>query len=144
MPEIMTTKEIARYLKLHEITVCKHAAEGKIPFWENTVPTDKHWVFPGRPDLEEKANTRDANFDAEKKEEKIEMASDLVNQTYDNVTIKNVTKEDVGTFKDNAVDVTAEIAADTPVETPENVESTETKGEAEAEPQYEDYDDLPF
>ena len=31
MPEIMTTKELARYLKLHEITVCKHAAEGIIP-----------------------------------------------------------------------------------------------------------------
>jgi excisionase family DNA binding protein len=31
MPEIMTTKELAEYLKLHEITVCKHAAEGIIP-----------------------------------------------------------------------------------------------------------------
>ncbi len=31
MPEIMTTKEIAKYLKLHEITICKYAAEGKIP-----------------------------------------------------------------------------------------------------------------
>ena len=31
MPEIMTTKEVAKYLKLHEITICKYAAEGKIP-----------------------------------------------------------------------------------------------------------------
>lgn len=31
VPEIMTTKELAEYLKLHEITVCKHAAEGIIP-----------------------------------------------------------------------------------------------------------------
>lgn len=31
MPEIMTTKEIAEYLKLHEITICKHAGEGRIP-----------------------------------------------------------------------------------------------------------------
>ena len=31
MSEIMTTKEIARYLKLHEITICKHAANGNIP-----------------------------------------------------------------------------------------------------------------
>ena len=31
MPEIMTTKEIAEYLKLHEISICKYAAEGKIP-----------------------------------------------------------------------------------------------------------------
>ena len=31
MPEIMTTKEIAKYLKLHEITVLKHVSEGNIP-----------------------------------------------------------------------------------------------------------------
>ena len=31
MPQIMTTKELARYLKLHEITICKYAAEGRIP-----------------------------------------------------------------------------------------------------------------
>jgi len=31
MPEIMTTKEVAAYLKLHEITICKYAAEGLIP-----------------------------------------------------------------------------------------------------------------
>ena len=31
MPEIMTTKEMAAYLKLHEITICKYAAEGVIP-----------------------------------------------------------------------------------------------------------------
>lgn len=28
---MMTTKEIAEYLKLHEITICKYVAEGKIP-----------------------------------------------------------------------------------------------------------------
>ena len=27
----MTTKELAKYLKLHEITICKYAAEGRIP-----------------------------------------------------------------------------------------------------------------
>jgi len=31
MPEIITTKELAKYLRLHEITICKYAAEGKIP-----------------------------------------------------------------------------------------------------------------
>ena len=31
MPEIMTTKEVAEYLKLHEVTVCKYADEGAIP-----------------------------------------------------------------------------------------------------------------
>ena len=31
MPQMMTTKEVAEYLKLHEITICKYAADGKIP-----------------------------------------------------------------------------------------------------------------
>jgi excisionase family DNA binding protein len=31
MGEILTTKELAKYLKLHEITINKHAANGKIP-----------------------------------------------------------------------------------------------------------------
>ena len=31
MTELMTTREIAKYLKFHEITICKYAAEGKIP-----------------------------------------------------------------------------------------------------------------
>jgi len=27
----MTTKELAKYLKLHEITICKYAVQGRIP-----------------------------------------------------------------------------------------------------------------
>jgi len=29
--EIMTTKELAAYLRLHEITICKYASKGRIP-----------------------------------------------------------------------------------------------------------------
>ena len=31
MAQIMTTKEMAKYLKLHAITICKLSKEGKIP-----------------------------------------------------------------------------------------------------------------
>ncbi len=31
MAEILTTKEMADYLRLHEITICKYASEGVIP-----------------------------------------------------------------------------------------------------------------
>jgi excisionase family DNA binding protein len=31
MPRIMTTKELAKYLKLHEITIYKYAIQGRIP-----------------------------------------------------------------------------------------------------------------
>ena len=41
MAQIMTTKEIAKYLKLHEITICKLSKEGKIP----SVRIGKVWRF---------------------------------------------------------------------------------------------------
>ena len=31
MNEIMTTREVAAYLRLHEVTICKHAKNGTIP-----------------------------------------------------------------------------------------------------------------
>ena len=46
MPEIMTTKELADYLRLHVITICKYAAQGVIPatrigrVWR----FDKEWI----------------------------------------------------------------------------------------------------
>lgn len=54
MPEIMTTRETAKYLKLHEITVCKHASEGKIPslrigrLWRFDKEAIDKWIAKGR------------------------------------------------------------------------------------------------
>lgn len=31
MAQIMTTKEMGKYLKLHQVTICKLCKEGKIP-----------------------------------------------------------------------------------------------------------------
>lgn len=31
MANMMTTRDVAKYLKLHPITICKFAGEGKIP-----------------------------------------------------------------------------------------------------------------
>jgi excisionase family DNA binding protein len=39
--EIMTTKEMAEYLKLHQITICKLSKEGKIP----SVRIGRVWRF---------------------------------------------------------------------------------------------------
>ena len=53
MPEIMTTREVATYLRLHEITVCKYAAEGKIPaarigrLWRFDKETIDKWISGG-------------------------------------------------------------------------------------------------
>jgi excisionase family DNA binding protein len=41
VPKIMTTKEVAQYLKLHEITISKRAADGIIP----AIRIGKVWRF---------------------------------------------------------------------------------------------------
>jgi hypothetical protein len=125
-------------------------AMGQSPYWDDTDQNNKKWVFPGRPDLEEKANTRNQNLDAEKKEPMIEMASDVVNKPMDDVTISNVTKEDVGEFQDNSVDLTEEVKKAAVSEEPTEVEEPQKEAETadvsneDASENYEDYDDLPF
>ena len=41
MAQIMTTKELAKYLKLHQITICKLSKAGKIP----SVRIGRVWRF---------------------------------------------------------------------------------------------------
>jgi len=54
----MTTKEISRYLKLHEITICKYAAAGIIPairvgrMWRFDKDVIDYWISAGQNDLE--------------------------------------------------------------------------------------------
>ncbi len=53
MAEVMTTKEIAKYLKLHEITICKLSKEGKIPslrigrVWRFDKQAIDQWIAKG-------------------------------------------------------------------------------------------------
>jgi excisionase family DNA binding protein len=55
MPHIMTTKELAKYLRLHEITICKNAAEGKLPairigrVWRFDKDAIDKWIGEGTP-----------------------------------------------------------------------------------------------
>ena len=54
MAKIMTAKEVARYLKLNEITVYKYAAKGKIPaarvgnVWRFNKEDIDRWLAKGR------------------------------------------------------------------------------------------------
>ncbi len=49
MAHMMTTQEFSRYLKLHEITICKYAAEGRFPLFESAVYGDsiRMWLMIG-------------------------------------------------------------------------------------------------
>jgi excisionase family DNA binding protein len=53
LAHIMTTKEMAHYLKLHEITICKLSKEGKIPavrigrVWRFDKEVIDEWIAKG-------------------------------------------------------------------------------------------------
>ena len=53
MAQIMTTKEVAKYLKLHAITICKLSKEGKIPaiqigrVWRFDKDVIDEWIAKG-------------------------------------------------------------------------------------------------
>ena len=74
MAEIMTTQEMAKYLKLHEITICKLAAEGKIPavrigrVWRFDKNAVDEWITKGqRTDQPVKRSKAKATSKTEKK-----------------------------------------------------------------------------
>ena len=54
MAQIMTTKEMSSYLKLHEITICKYAASGAIPatrigrVWRFDKDVIDDWIAEGQ------------------------------------------------------------------------------------------------
>jgi hypothetical protein len=108
-------------------------ANGTNPYWDDTDSNNKHWVFPGRPDLEEAANTRNRNLDPDEDED-FEQASDL-DEEYPRVTISNITESKVGTYQDDASDLGAEILASSNTTN----DTTDEVGEDS-----ENYDDLPF
>jgi excisionase family DNA binding protein len=53
LAQIMTTREIAKYLKLHQITICKLSKEGKIPsvrigsVWRFDKEVIDEWIAKG-------------------------------------------------------------------------------------------------
>jgi excisionase family DNA binding protein len=53
LAHIMTTKEMAKYLKLHAITICKLSREGKIPaiqigsVWRFDKEVIDEWIAKG-------------------------------------------------------------------------------------------------
>lgn len=76
---------------------------GKNPYWDDSNPQNKRWVFPDRPDLEKLANTRDRTFGKDSGEN-FEQASDLDDYGTP-VTISNISKSQIGNYNDDAVEM---------------------------------------
>lgn len=116
------------------------------PYWDDTDPQNKRWVFPGNPELEEATNTRNRDLGVNNTEQDIEKASDLDNNG-SKITISNITESKVGEFKDDAVDVGQSVSSSN--ETPQNNEPVSNSVESNNS-NNEDFDgdddfgDLPF
>lgn len=67
LADIMTTKELADYLKLHAITICKYAANGQIPamrigrVWRFDKEAIDAWIIRAQ---EESQHTKSAGKEA--------------------------------------------------------------------------------
>lgn len=63
MPNMMTTRELAEYLRLHEITVCKYVAAGRIPavrigkVWRFDQERIHAWIAKGTKEKSEKSTS---------------------------------------------------------------------------------------
>ena len=75
MSEIVTTKELAKYLRLHEMTICKYAAEGKIPavriggVWRFDKEAIDKWISEGhkKPQKVKKSKAKAASKSGQRK-----------------------------------------------------------------------------
>jgi glutaredoxin len=118
--------------------------KGENPYWDDSNPSNKHWVFPNNPELEKLANTRTVNLDED--DENYEQASDLDEYSYSApaaVNINNVQPSNVGTYTDNAMNVGANINA-SPSVAPPVAPSVAPPEPTVPNTQASEYDDLPF
>lgn len=78
------------------------AMNEQAPYWDDSNPQDKHWVFPGRPDLEKLAKERQSeNANNNAAPQQVQDINNLNNK------IGNLSPQDVGTYQGGHVDVTA-------------------------------------
>jgi hypothetical protein len=120
------------------------AANNQNPYWDDTDPQNKRWVFPGHPELEEQANNRmRENRSDNAMENDIPQASDL---SYSDNNAKSTS-----TFTETpGTDVASEVKTETQSTTVDNSKNNEPMVETQptSSTEYEmpddDYDDLPF
>ena len=120
--------------------------EGKNPYWDDSDPQNKHWVFPGRPDLEEAANTRGRTFGKDEDDDNFEQASDL-DDSGTPITISNMTPDKVGKFEDDAVEVGNNSTFANDDDDNDNDADDNNDGDEDDSPDSsndDEFDDLPF
>jgi glutaredoxin len=140
----ITWRDVFKPSKMRVLTPIEYyerIALGTNPFWDDTDQDNKRWVFPNPDDaeLQRQANTRDENLDADTPSDNFEVASDIVDSSY-NSDINTITKEDVGTYTETEVEVETSKPVEPVVKSePENTSDVEYDGDED-----DDYDNLPF
>lgn len=81
--------------------------KGDDPYWDDSDPNNKHWVFPNNPELQEKANQRDRDLDSNDRNENIPMASDLSDDGTD-ITKTSVYDVHIGSDVEESTDTEEE------------------------------------
>lgn len=106
------------------------------PYFDESDPQNKRWVFPNHPELEAEANRRDENLEADDEDRGYDEESDYASAAANVVSnsgkadITNISDGDVKPFNHGSVNI-----ASTPTASPA------TSG---APAKQEEYDDLPF
>lgn len=104
------------------------------PYFEDSDPNNKKWVFPNHPELEAEANRKDDNLEAEDEQYGYEDENEYASAATTVVTNNNSEKKDITTITDNDVNKfnhgSVNIGTSQPM-------STTTAGK-------EEYGDLPF
>jgi len=131
--DTITTDEVykaAAAPHINEYQFMEMLVNGGNPYWDDSNSQNKHWVYPNRPDLEEKANTRNQNLDANSQNQ------NTINHTAadSNVNITNITESQTGTNVENAVDLGKAVVD----------ENVKINSDYDYSSSSEDYDDLPF
>lgn len=146
LADTTTWKDVFKPKKAPNITSIQFmelVMQGNMPYWDDSNPNNKHWVFPNNPELEKLANTRKQNLDATPMDNNQQQET-TSNYGESGVGINNITPSNVGTFTDSAVDVGNEVES-----RQNNTQENQTfTNEAENEEEYDEYsfddDDLPF
>lgn len=79
---------------------------GQDPYWDDSNPQDKRWVFPNRPDLEKLAKESRNNNQSQQQNQSNNFDNEIDKISNMENNIHNVDKNSVGNYKDNHVDLT--------------------------------------
>ncbi len=113
--------------------------KNQTPYYDDSNPKDKRWIFPGNPELEALAKRK--RDEMSRQNTNINSSGSIEDM---NSRIGNLTKEDAGVYKQDFVDMTAQSETPSVVQQPTTTPPTQQIETQQSEVVNDEYDDLPF